>query len=144
VQIYDPAANTWTQASDMPRPRMGHTASLVDGKIYLIGGYDYGVVELWKEGKIDDAEAGKLFSIVDVYDPETDTWATAADIPFSIDNHTAAVVSGRIYVIGGETGPQSKRLSDVYEFTPGLPHAVSSVSPAGKLLETWGQIKKAQ
>ena len=112
--------------------------------MYLIGGVDYAVGMLWREGKLDEAEAEKLFSIVDVYDPETDTWTTAADIPLSREYHTAAVVGGKIYVIGGETGPESIRLSEVYEFTPGLPSTSSSVSPAGKLWETWGHVKKVQ
>jgi len=35
-------------------------------------------------------------------------------------------------------------LGHTQEFDPGLPGALSSVSPAEKLLETWGQIKKVQ
>jgi hypothetical protein len=40
--------------------------------------------------------------------------------------------------------PEKVILSTVYEFDPGLPGAIHSVSPAGKLLETWGQVKKVQ
>jgi N-acetylneuraminic acid mutarotase len=144
VEVYDPATNTWAQLSDMPRPRHGHTTSVVDGMIYVVGGIDSGVVELFFEGKLEQAEVGKLFSIVDVYDPDTDMWTTAADLPLSIGFHTAAVVNGKIYAIGGSTGPEGTRLSEVYEFTPGLLHASFSVSPAGKLLETWGKVKKVQ
>jgi len=79
--------------------------------------------------------------IVDVYDPDTDMWTTTADLPLSIDFHTAAVVNGKIYAIGGSTGPEGTRLSDVYEFTPGLSSIPTSVSPGGKLLETWGRMK---
>ena len=142
VEVYDPATNTWAQSSDMPRPRHGHTISVVDGMIYVVGGIDSEVVGLFLEGKLEQDEAGKLFIIVDVYDPDTDMWTTAVDLPLSIGFHTAAVVNGKIYAIGGSTGPEGARLSEVYEFTPGLLHAGSSVSPAGKLLETWGQVKK--
>ncbi len=40
--------------------------------------------------------------------------------------------------------PEKVILSTVYEYAPGLPGVMPSVSPGGKLLETWGQIKKVQ
>jgi N-acetylneuraminic acid mutarotase len=143
VEIYDPATDTWTQASDMPRPRSGHSASVVDGKIYIIGGQGEEMLKLWQEGKIDTDEMEEFFSIVYVYDPATDTWTTAADpLPTARAGLTAAVVDGKIYAIGGQQG--TTRLPTVEEYDPGLPGALSSVSPAEKLLETWGQIKKVQ
>jgi RNA polymerase sigma factor (sigma-70 family) len=143
VEVYDPATNTWVQSSDMPRPRLGHTTSVVDGMIYIVGGIDSGVVELFFEGKLEQAEVGKLSSIVDVYDPDTDMWTTAANLPLKLDIgfHTAAVVNGKIYVMGGSRGPEGTRLSEVYEFTPGLPHSVSTVKPERKGLTTWGQVR---
>jgi hypothetical protein len=53
-------------------------------------------------------------------------------------------VDGKIYVIGGSSGPDWIPVYEVDEFDPGLPGALSSVSPAGKLLETWGHVKKVQ
>jgi N-acetylneuraminic acid mutarotase len=129
VQIYDPATDTWTQASDMPRPRAYHTASLVDGKMYIIGGGD---------ASEPDIEQSK---IVDVYDPATDMWTTAVDHPATIGAHTDAVVDGKIYIIGGSLGPEMPPLSTVYEYDPGLPDSISVTSPAGKLLRTWGEVK---
>jgi hypothetical protein len=29
----------WVKKADMPTPRLGHSACVVDGKIYAIGGY---------------------------------------------------------------------------------------------------------
>jgi N-acetylneuraminic acid mutarotase len=135
VEFYDPATDTWTQASDMPGARSHHAASVVDGKMYIIGGCD------WPEAFMSP--------VVDVYDPATDTWTTAADLPTPRWDHTANVVDGKIYTIGGRIGeedeyPNLSPVSTVEEFDPGLPGAISSVSPAGKLLETWGQMKKVQ
>jgi len=132
VEVYNPATDTWTQASDMPSVRMTHSASVVDGKIYIIGGGNLVV------NQID------LPSTVDVYDPATDTWTMAADFPNPRGEHTASVVDGKIYAIGGDTGPGTAILSIVEEYDPGLPVVISSVSQAGKLLETWGQMKKVQ
>jgi len=126
VEVYDPAADTWTQASDMPTSRSFHTASVVDGKMYIIGG-----------------KTSASSRIVDVYDPRTNMWTTAPDLPTPRWYHTANVVDGKIYAIGGTGGPipVNPALSIVYEFDLGLPVVISSVSPGGKLLETWGEVK---
>jgi hypothetical protein len=106
--------------------------------MYIIGGVD---PELYQPGD-------EFFSTLDVYDPTTGTWTTAADFLNPRGDHTAAVVDGKIYVIGGleegPPGPGITMLSTVEEFDPGLPGDISSVSPAEKLLETWGQIKRVQ
>jgi kelch-like protein 24/35 len=116
----------------MPTARKSHTASVVDGKMYIIGGKPF-------------PETSTPL-IVDVYDPGTDTWTTAARIPYPKWYHTAAVVDGKIYTFGGTPGPPAPNpvLSIVYEFDPGLPVVISSVSPAGKLLETWGQVRSVE
>jgi N-acetylneuraminic acid mutarotase len=128
VEVYDPVTDTWTQASDMPRIRMAHSASTVDGEMYIIGGGE-------PEGDV------LLISTVDVYDPATDAWTTAADFPNPRGEHTAAIVDGRIYTIGGGTGPGTPTLSIVEEYDPGLPDNISVTNPAGKLLRTWGGVK---
>jgi N-acetylneuraminic acid mutarotase len=141
VEVYDPATDTWTQAPDMPRARNHHTASVADGKMYIIGGCD----------KPPDP-AGFMLPIVDMYDPGTDTWTTAADFPNPRWDLTANVVDGKIYTLGGRVGEIDDLpdyslflpLSTVEEFDPGLSNASSSVSPAGKMLETWGHVKNIQ
>jgi hypothetical protein len=64
--------------------------------------------------------------VVDVYDPASDTWTTAADFTTPRWDPTAAVVDGKIYIIGGEVGeeadyPIRSPVSTVEEFDPGLP-----------------------
>jgi RNA polymerase sigma factor (sigma-70 family) len=147
VEVYDPATDTWTQTSDMPMARWGHSASVVAGKMYIVGGVDNAVVKQFEAGEIALDEAIELFLIVDVYDPATDTWTTAADFPFPTITeggpfrHTAAVVDGKIYTIGGSWGREATILSTVYEYDPGLPGNIAITSPAGKLLRTWGEVK---
>jgi N-acetylneuraminic acid mutarotase len=130
VEVYDPATDTWNQASDMSRVRLAHSASVVAGKVYIIGG--------------GDPPLHVTGDIVDVYDPAADTWTTEAERrPADVGLHTADVVDGKIYTIGG-CPYGAPPVSTVYEYDPGLPGALSSVSPAGKLLETWGRVKKVQ
>jgi N-acetylneuraminic acid mutarotase len=37
--VYDPATNTWEKKTPMPTPRVMASASVVNGKIYVFGGY---------------------------------------------------------------------------------------------------------
>ena len=40
VEVYEPAADTWTTAPDMPTGRFGLRTCVVDGRIYVMGGMD--------------------------------------------------------------------------------------------------------
>lgn len=88
VEVYDPLTDTWSTKSNMPTPRIWLSTSVVDGKIYAIGGL------------LLTTEA---LSTVEVYDPATDTWTTKTPMPTARAGHAAAVVDGIIYVIAGGT-----------------------------------------
>ncbi len=85
---------TWTQKADMPTPRAMHTSTVVNGKIYAIG------------GRQREDEAGNL-STVEEYDPTTDTWTTKTPMPTSRYGLATSVVDGKIYAIGGGVGSAS-------------------------------------
>lgn len=88
VEEYDPISDTWTTKALMPTPRAALSTSVVDGKIYAIGGtlILYNLVGL---------------STVEMYDPATDTWTTKANMPTPRLGLCTAVVDGQIYAIGG-------------------------------------------
>ena len=196
--VYDPAANTWTQIADLPT-RLTHAGVAVEGRdVYVAGGYVgkfatgydqiFGVVNVWKynvdsntwsaapnlprklaggglvalgrklhyiggndENRNDAADhyeldldnigagwqvrspipeavshfgyvalGGKIYTIagqhgndaaletvktVQIYDPATNAWSNAADLPVAISHIASAtiVLDGRIIVAGGET-----------------------------------------
>jgi N-acetylneuraminic acid mutarotase len=81
VHVYDPVSNSWTVKSHLPRLRDHGTAALLNGKIYVIGGY-----------------AG---TTVDVYDPVANTWSSAAPTSMARSFLSSQTVNGKIYVIGG-------------------------------------------
>ena len=112
VYMYDPATDTWAQKADMPTRRRSFATAVVNGKIYAIGG-DIG-------GNL--ANPGPYTSVVEVYDPATDTWADAdvAPLPEARGLLTAAVVDDKIYVIGG-TARSFVGLSTVTAFNPAHP-----------------------
>ncbi len=99
VEAYDPATDTWTRRADMPTPRNSLSAVAVGGKIYAIGGWALDRPEDgWESVDLTSVAA---FSTVEVYDPETDAWATGKDIPTPRSTMTATAFGGKIYAIGG-------------------------------------------
>ncbi len=79
-EVYDVETNTWENKMPMPTPRSSLQANVVDGKIYLIGGYPNGTLN-------------------EVYDPETDTWTTETPMPTASSGYASAVVDNKIYII---------------------------------------------
>gem|GEM_PF-658207 len=71
--------------------RIFHTATaLNNGKILVIGG---------ASGK---GSSPTIFNSVEIYDPETGTWASAAPLPHQLMRHTATLLAdGKVFVVGG-------------------------------------------
>jgi N-acetylneuraminic acid mutarotase len=96
VEVYDPATDTWAQKADMPTRRCWYNACVVDGIIYVIGGWN-----------------GKHTGIVEAYDTATDTWTRKADMPTARSFSATCVLDGNMYVIGG--GAPGKSAVEVYD-----------------------------
>ncbi|MBT0159509.1 hypothetical protein G4O51_05945 [Candidatus Bathyarchaeota archaeon A05DMB-2] len=93
-EVYDPATDTWETKAPLLTPRFRMCANIIDGKIYVIGGAQYNVFP------------GILCSDKnEVHDPEADTWIEKTSIPIAVNRAASAVAGGRIFVLGGETGP---------------------------------------
>ena len=102
VEVYDPKTDTWERKADMPTARFGMETLVVDGKIYAMGGAK-------KEGN-----RFKFLSVVEMYDPVTDTWVQKADMPVWRDGGTC-VVDGKIYIIGGGAANRKERRLDIVD-----------------------------
>jgi len=90
----------WTKKADMPTSRSFASTCAMDGKIYVIGGYD----------------GREIVSTVEEYDPATDTWTKKTDMPTPRYVLAVSAVNGKIYAIGG--GFFEKPLSAVEEYDP--------------------------
>ncbi len=90
LEVYDPAAGSWTNAvAQMPRPRTAFAAVVHQGLIYLVGGED---------------EQGAPIAAVDVYDPQADSWSEAAPMPTPRSFVSAGVSRNVGRVTGGPEG----------------------------------------
>jgi N-acetylneuraminic acid mutarotase len=101
----------WVASQGMLLPRRDFATAYLDGRIYVIGG--------------GDMTAGMIpappTNIVEIYDPETDSWSFATPMLRAVTNHAAVALNGKIYVIGGEE-----------EFLP-MSDAVQEYDPATQL-----------
>lgn len=106
AEVYDVATGTWSLTLNSP-PIRGNspTATLMsDGKVLLVGGYDYAVAngmapQAWK------------------YDPATNTWSPDANLIFSRSGHRATLLpGGELLVTGGSrNGPVNLEALDFSE-----------------------------
>jgi N-acetylneuraminic acid mutarotase len=129
VEEYDPKTDTWTKRASIPTPRCYFGTAVVDGKIYVMGGW---------------TPAGSTQTVA-IYDPETDTWTEGIDMPERRSSLSASVVNGRIYAIGGSRDWCNARqgcpvLSLVEEFDTEFV-SPESIQPVDRLAMTWGRIK---
>ena len=108
VEVYDTKNNSWQRLTDMPTPRLLSGTAVVDGKIYVVGGFSWiGIpgVDI------------KMLKVVEVYDPQTDTWSRKQDMSTPRRQFGTGVVDGKIYAIGGENvfeEPQRLNQMEVY------------------------------
>lgn len=99
AELFDPATGTWTRAAEMLVPRTDHALTLLaDGTVMASGGVDFsGVASGWW---VDDLPS----RMVEIYDPESDSWRYAGSLETPRYWHTATLVpDGRVLVAGGAT-----------------------------------------
>ena len=91
VDVYDPATNTWSRATDMPVGR-GHISSstiVYKGRILVIG------------GTVDGGDNGLASDAVLMYDPVTNQWLQLPPIPAYRKTPVADVIGDKIIVSTG-------------------------------------------
>ena len=73
----------------MPLSRQELATAVLNGKVYVIGGYYLGF---------------ESTTSVQVYTPATDTWALADPLPYAVNHNSAAVAGGKLYSFGAGGG----------------------------------------
>ncbi len=100
-----PAPSAWTDIAPMPQAQVEAGATLLDGKIYVMGGWN---------------NEAAPFGEVQIYDIAANTWSVGAPLPEPIHHQGVVAVGGRIYVVGGFGKRFSERapLDTVHIFDP--------------------------
>jgi N-acetylneuraminic acid mutarotase len=104
VAVCPATEDTWTYKAEMPTARGFTSGCVVDGKIYVIGGFPthYSVT-----------------TAVEMYDPIADTWTRMSNMPSGQCAHATCTYGGKIYVFGGVSpDPYSTAKKNVYEYDP--------------------------
>ena len=138
-------AGGWEQVTELPKWRVGGAAAAVNGKIYLIGGFNY------------LGGLAAMLSTVDVYDARTNTWHTVANMPKPRVAVKTAVFSSEIYAFAGydRQGPRGARRdrkiiemynthTDTWVKKPDMPTLRTSFATAvvdGKIYLIGGRVK---
>jgi N-acetylneuraminic acid mutarotase len=99
-EVYDPATDTWTVKNSMPNHTAYAASCVVNGKIYIVGGW-------WYPG-----------TKVLVYDPVTDSWETKSPMPTGRDYLMCGALDDKIYAIGGRLRWSSNAVTIVEEYDP--------------------------
>ena len=85
--VYDPSADSWSEAAPALKPRNSAAGAIIDGLWYVAGGRNVGF------GNTSDLE---------VYDASDDKWRSAAPMPQAQGGLAAASAKGKLYAFGGE------------------------------------------
>jgi len=89
----EPDQGTWRSAAPMPTKRTEVAAAALDGKIYVVGGFE--------KPSLGNVMNFAITPSVEVYDPTIDRWTSKAPLPIGLHHVGIGVVGGRLYVIGG-------------------------------------------
>jgi N-acetylneuraminic acid mutarotase len=84
VRAYNVATNSWAWKRDMPAVRYEMNAGVINGKIYVPGGFTN-----------QRRPTGSLY----VYDPASDTWSRKRDMPVPGGAGVTGVIGGKLYVV---------------------------------------------
>ncbi|QTD57458.1 Kelch repeat-containing protein [Parasphingorhabdus cellanae] len=95
VYSYSTETSLWSVLPDLPVARGEHISAVVEGRIYVVGGRVGGTRGAAKFNEHRDT------SQLDIYDPATRSWSRGADAPTARNSAASAVISGKIYVVGG-------------------------------------------
>jgi N-acetylneuraminic acid mutarotase len=105
VEVYDIEKNSWDTCASIPTARVWHAACVLDGKIYVLGGVP----------AFQRVDTISPYTLVERYDPESDTWDTCAPMPTGRWSLAACSVNGKIYAIGGYSKTTTYSLVEVYD-----------------------------
>ena len=89
--VYDPAEDSWTTLPDLPTARNHLAGAAINGKMYVVG------------GRFGAGFSSAMTNVLEVYDPETNAWTSAAPMPTVRGGLNAVEANSCLHVWGGES-----------------------------------------
>ena len=89
VECFNPLSNQWYKLANLPMPRSGVAACVVQGLIYVIGGRNNS-----PDGNVDSAS-------VDCFDPFLNVWRKCSDMSMPRNRVGMGTIDGMVYAVGG-------------------------------------------
>ncbi len=89
----EPDKGTWRTAAPMATKRTEVAAAALDGKIYVVGGFE--------KPSLSNVIKFAITPSLEVYDPVKEQWSSKSPLPVGLHHVGIGVVDGRLYVIGG-------------------------------------------
>lgn len=83
VCVYDIKTDKWKVINEIPKRQKGASSTIIDNKIYLVGGYDNDLIQ--------------------VYNIDTNEWEEDFKLPFKFHFTTVESYKDKLYIIGGYT-----------------------------------------
>lgn len=94
VASFDPATGKWTDLAPMPEPRSSFDAAVVDGKVYVVGGWSM-------QGEAESQWHDTVWSL-DLSQANA-KWEAVPNLPTPRRALSIAAYNGKLYAIGGMT-----------------------------------------
>jgi hypothetical protein len=117
AELYDPAADRFTETGHLANARNGHKAvRLRDGRVLIVGGED----------------AGGALASAEIYDPPSGRFTPTGSMAAPRVSHTATLLAdGRVLITGGHQGRQSA--IQVYDSAEIFEPATGGFRPTGSM-----------
>jgi N-acetylneuraminic acid mutarotase len=115
--VYDIATNRWASAADLPTARGVLSSSVIDGRIYVMGG---SISSGPGSSAQEVLRTLRTLSVVEVYDPATGRWAKGRDLATPRGWFSTSTVNGKVYVVGGRSRTPDGGGSEVNFTFPGI------------------------
>ena len=107
AHAWNSATGVWRALPDVPGRvgRLASTAQVVRGRLFVFGGYT-----------VDSAGGEKSIAAVDVLDPRTNSWSSAAEIPLAVDDAISGVYrDSLVYLVSGWRDTGNVQAVQVYD-----------------------------
>ena len=95
---YSPSTNTWDSLPDVPYKAQQPAGAVVNGKIHFCGG--------------GFPTSGQRLDSHYYYDPDSNAWYPAANLPVAVAIHKCVELDGKLYVLSGQP---DKTLCEYYD-----------------------------